>query len=72
MGYCPWGHKELDMTERLSLHLAGDTLPEASWGQRLTRWVSLSPLRSVQEGPRPRELEQSVKGPLRQGTETLQ
>ena len=26
MGYSPWGHKELDMTERLSMHSCYDIL----------------------------------------------
>ena len=32
MGYSPWGHKESDMTEQLSLHMGRDHLPPWSAG----------------------------------------
>ena len=32
MGYSPWGHKESDTTERLSLHLGRDHFPPWSAG----------------------------------------
>ena len=30
MGYSPWGHNELDTTERLPLSLLSQTLPSAA------------------------------------------
>ena len=33
MGYCPWGHKELDMTEGLTHTLTGPVKSESTFYQ---------------------------------------
>ena len=42
-GYCPWGRKESDMTERLSLSLSPDPLLSIPLSQKKsTAWTLLS------------------------------